>query len=55
VVNTLDKFLLIYGRRLARASHTPSFDLDAALSQARALTGRDDIGAHIGHGSESSA
>ncbi|NCC30231.1 MAG: NADP oxidoreductase, partial [Gammaproteobacteria bacterium] len=59
VFNTLDKFPSIYRRRLARASHTPSFDLDAALSEARTLTGRDDVGAHIGahlpDGSEVSA
>ena len=59
VLNTLDKFPAIYRRRLARASHTPSFDLDAALSEARTLTGRDDVGAHIGaympDGSEVSA
>lgn len=59
VLNTLDKFPSIYRRRLARASHTPSFDLDAALSEARTLTGRDDVGAHIGvhlpDGSEVSA
>ena len=48
VLNTLDKFPSIYRRRLTRASHTPSFDLDAALSEARTLTGRDDVGAHIG-------
>ncbi len=47
VLNTLDKFPQIYRRRLARATHTPSFDLDAALSEARALSGRDDVGAHI--------
>jgi [NiFe] hydrogenase diaphorase moiety large subunit len=47
VRNTLDKFPGIYRRRLAREAHTPSFDLDAALSEARALTGREDAGAHL--------
>jgi [NiFe] hydrogenase diaphorase moiety large subunit len=47
ILNTLDKFPRIYRRRLAHEAHTPSFDLDAALSEARALSGRDDEGAHI--------
>jgi len=47
VLNTLDKFPLIYRRRLRSAGYTPSFDLDAALSEARDLTGRDDAGAHL--------
>jgi [NiFe] hydrogenase diaphorase moiety large subunit len=47
VLNTLDKFPEIYRRRLARADYTPSFDLDAALSEARAISGRDDAQAHI--------
>jgi [NiFe] hydrogenase diaphorase moiety large subunit len=47
VLNTLDKFPEIYRRRLASADYTPSFDLDAALSEARSLTGRDDAQAHI--------
>ena len=44
---TLDKFPDIYKRRLRSEEYTPSFDLDAALSEARTLTGRDDAGAHI--------
>ena len=47
VLNTLEKFPQIYRRRLASQSHTPSFELDAALSEARGVTGRDDAGAHI--------
>lgn len=47
VLHTLDKFPDIYGRRLRSAAYTPSFDLDAALSEARALTGREDAGAHL--------
>jgi len=47
VFDTLDKFPEIYRRRLRSTDYTPSFDLDAALSEARALTGRDDAGAHF--------
>jgi len=47
VLNTLDKFPLIYRRRLRSVGYTPSFDLDAALSEARGLTGRNDAGAHL--------
>jgi [NiFe] hydrogenase diaphorase moiety large subunit len=55
VLNTLDKFPGIYRRRLAAQVHTPAFDLDAALSEARAITGRDDAGAHVpGHETRSS-
>ena len=28
-------------------NYEPAFDLDAALSQARQMTGRDDAGAHF--------
>jgi [NiFe] hydrogenase diaphorase moiety large subunit len=48
VLNTLDKFPDVYRRRLRSADYTPSFDLDGALAEARALSGRDDAGAHIG-------
>jgi [NiFe] hydrogenase diaphorase moiety large subunit len=48
VLDTLDKFPEVYRRRLRSADYTPSFDLDAALSEARALTGRDDAAAHLG-------
>jgi [NiFe] hydrogenase diaphorase moiety large subunit len=47
VLHTLDKFPDVYRRRLCSAGYTPSFDLDAALSEARALTGRNDAGAHL--------
>jgi [NiFe] hydrogenase diaphorase moiety large subunit len=47
VLNTLDKFPHIYLDRLRSADYTPAFDLDAALAEARALTGRDDAAAHI--------
>ncbi len=40
-------FPQVFGRRLG-ATHAPAFDLDAALAQARRMTGRDDPGAHLG-------
>jgi [NiFe] hydrogenase diaphorase moiety large subunit len=47
VLHTLDKFPEIYASRLLAADYSPAFDLDAALDEARALTGRDDAGAHL--------
>ncbi|WP_462322394.1 NADH-ubiquinone oxidoreductase-F iron-sulfur binding region domain-containing protein [Halochromatium sp.] len=47
LLQTLDKFPQLYQEPLASAAHTPSFDLDAALSEARRLTGRDDAAAHL--------
>jgi len=47
VLQTLDKFPAIYRRLLRSAEYTPSFDLDAALSEARQITGRNDAGAHL--------
>ena len=47
VLNTLDKFPELYESRLVSADYSPAFDLDAALSEARALTGRNDADAHI--------
>ena len=47
VLNTLDKFPHIYRDRLRMSDYTPSFDLDAALAEARALTHRDDAEAHL--------
>ena len=52
VLNTLDKFPEIYRRRLRSADYSPSFDLDGALTEARALSGRDDPGAHLSEESE---
>jgi len=42
VLDTLEKFPDSYRRRLRRSGFEPAFDLDAALEEARALTGRDD-------------
>jgi [NiFe] hydrogenase diaphorase moiety large subunit len=47
LLNTLDKFPDVYTRRLRKADYAPSFDLDAALAEARALTHRDDAEAHL--------
>ncbi len=45
--DTLTKFKPAYERRLSSLDYEPAFDLDAALSQARQMTGRDDAGAHL--------
>ena len=42
--DTLNKFRPAYERRLKSLDYEPAFDLDAALSQARQMTGRDDAG-----------
>ncbi|MEY2780761.1 MAG: hypothetical protein RL307_465 [Pseudomonadota bacterium] len=38
----------VFERRLHSNQYEPAFDLDAALSQARQMTHRDDAGAHLG-------
>jgi [NiFe] hydrogenase diaphorase moiety large subunit len=43
----LQKFRPAYERRLQSLAFEPAFDLDAALAQARQMTGRDDAGAHL--------
>jgi [NiFe] hydrogenase diaphorase moiety large subunit len=43
----LQKFRPAFDRRLRSPDYEPAFDLDAALSQARRMTGRDDPGAHL--------
>ena len=48
VLDTLDKFPQIYEKHLKHSSYEPAFDLDAALQDARDITGRDDAGAHLG-------
>jgi len=45
--DTLNKFRPAYERRLVSLDYEPAFDLDAALSQARQMTGRDDAAAHL--------
>ncbi len=45
--DTLQKFRPAYERKLHSLAFEPAFDLDAALSQARQMTGRDDAAAHL--------
>jgi [NiFe] hydrogenase diaphorase moiety large subunit len=47
LVDTLKRFRPAYERRLQPAAFEPAFDLDGALARARAMTGRDDVGAHL--------
>ncbi|MDP1606789.1 MAG: NAD(P)H-dependent oxidoreductase subunit E [Rhodocyclaceae bacterium] len=47
LLDTLEKFRPAYERRLNLLKFVPAFNLDAALSQARQMTGRDDAGAHL--------
>ena len=47
VLDTLSNFPELYAGRLAHSGYEPAFDLDAALSISREITGRDDAGAHI--------
>ncbi len=47
-LDTLKRFRPAYERRLQSPDFEPAFDLDGALARARAMTGRDDAGAHLG-------
>jgi [NiFe] hydrogenase diaphorase moiety large subunit len=47
VLDTLEKFPGSYGSRLRHSGFAPAFDLDAALDEARAITGRTDAAADI--------
>ena len=47
LLDTLKKFRPVYERRLKSLRFQPAFDLDGALAQARQMTGRDDLGAHL--------
>jgi len=47
VLDTLEKFPDSYRRRLRHSGFEPAFDLDAALEEARAITGRTDTAADI--------
>ena len=44
----LQKFRPAFEQHLHSAAYEPAFNLDAALSQARLMTGRSDPGAHLG-------
>ena len=47
VLDSLDEFPESYERRLRSTAYEPSFDLNAALDEARQLTGRRDPGAYL--------
>jgi [NiFe] hydrogenase diaphorase moiety large subunit len=49
---TLEKFRPAYERRLKSLEFEPAFDLDAALSEARQMTGRNDADAHLAPAAE---
>ena len=48
LLDTIKRFRPAYERHLESLEFEPAFDLDGALEQARAMTGRDDPGAHLG-------
>jgi [NiFe] hydrogenase diaphorase moiety large subunit len=48
VLDLLHRFPELVEARLAHSGYEPAFDLDAALQEARDISGRDDTGAHIG-------
>jgi len=48
LLDTIKRFRPAYERRLESLEFEPAFDLDGALQRARAMTGRDDSGAHLG-------
>ena len=47
VLDSLDQFPEAYQRRLCATTFEPAFDLNAALEDARQLTGRSDAGAYL--------
>ncbi len=47
VLDSLDQFPEAYERRLRSTAYEPAFDLNAALEEARQLTGRSDPGAYL--------
>ena len=48
VLDLLDHFPDVWRQRLAAGGFEPSFDIDAALSEAKQLTGRDHSGGRMG-------
>ena len=46
-LDLVGKFTDLVNSKLAHTQYEPAFDLDAALQEARDITGRDDPGAHI--------
>jgi [NiFe] hydrogenase diaphorase moiety large subunit len=47
ILNGLQRFRKTFEQRLAQSDFEPSFDLDAALEEARQVTHRDDAAAHL--------
>lgn len=47
ILGSMEKFPGVYSEKLKSTSFEPAFDLDAALDEARQISGRDDAGAHI--------
>jgi [NiFe] hydrogenase diaphorase moiety large subunit len=47
VLDTMKRFRPAYEQRMVSLDFSPAFDLDGALARARAMTGRDDPGAHF--------
>ena len=48
LLDLINKFPDLLQDKLAHTDYEPAFDLDAALQEARDITGRDDAGAHLG-------
>jgi [NiFe] hydrogenase diaphorase moiety large subunit len=46
--DTLEKFRPAFEQHLHSSAYEPAFNLDAALAQARLMSGRDDAHAHLG-------
>jgi [NiFe] hydrogenase diaphorase moiety large subunit len=47
VLDTIEKFPMLYDARLKTTSFEPAFDLNKALDEAREITGRTDPGAYV--------
>ncbi len=47
ILDTIEKFPLLYDERLKTTSFEPAFDLNKALDEAREITGRTDPGAYV--------
>ena len=47
ILGSMEKFPGVYSEKLKSTGFEHAFDLDAALDEARKITGRDDAGAHI--------
>lgn len=47
ILGSMEKFPMIYAAQLRSTRFEPAFDLDAAVQEAREITGRDDPDAHL--------